>query len=333
MANAILHKHLLQCRHHSIAPSTRQAYQSGWRAFLSFCSKFSISPLPASSLTLQYFCANISQHVSYKTIKVYLAGIHLTHIEHGLPNPTDDSPLQLVCRGIHHQQGNQQRTRLPITVSHLRTLKSHLRTLKEQLRVSHHTAHEQRMLWASFTLALYGFLRISEYLMLRCLDVTLTEEKITIWLRQSKTDPFRHGHCIQLYPTNSYTCPLRAFHNSIPNRLPSTLVFKAGRFLSLLREKLNAVLHQLLRRSGLNQSDYASHSFRIGAATTAAAAWIPTWLIMKLGRWTSNAYRSYIIHCPHQPFQKLFLALMLQINVHGTHTNNKLYDYMLHQHY
>ena len=74
-------------------------------------------------------------------------------------------------------------------------------------------------------------------------------------------------------------------------------MFKAGRFLPLSREKLNVVLCQLLQQAGLNQSDYASHSFRIGAATTAAAAGIPTWLIMKLGRWTSNAYRSYI-HCP-----------------------------------
>ena len=37
--------------------------------------------------------------------------------------------------------------------------------------------------------------------------------------------------------------------------------------------------------------DYASHSFRIGAATTAAAAGLKS-----LGRWSSNAYLSYI-HC------------------------------------
>ena len=50
MANVILHGCLLQCYYHGIAFSTWQAYQSGWRAFLSFCSKFSISPLPAFSL-------------------------------------------------------------------------------------------------------------------------------------------------------------------------------------------------------------------------------------------------------------------------------------------
>ena len=47
-------------------------------------------------------------------------------------------------------------------------------------------------------------------------------------------------------------------------------------------------------KGGINQSKYALHSFRIGAATTAAAAGIPAWLIKTLGRWNSNAYLAYI---------------------------------------
>jgi len=41
-------------------------------------------------------CAEQSELVSYKTIKVYLAAIHLHHIEHGAPDPTADDLLQLV---------------------------------------------------------------------------------------------------------------------------------------------------------------------------------------------------------------------------------------------
>ena len=293
MANAQLHTRLLQCRYHGVAPSTRCTYQSGIKAFITFCARFNISPLPTSSLTLQYFCAEISQTISYKTLKVYLAAIRLLHIEHDLPDPTDDSLLELVCRGIHRQQGDNPRPRLPITINHLRTLKN-------QLRISQYSLLEQRMLWSSFTLAFYGFLRISKYTSLQWSDVTVSGSEISIKLHQSKTDPFRHGYVVSLHASNSSTCPLRAFQlysAMTPNKSPSSPVFSAGRFSPLTRTKLNNVLRHLLQQAGVNHAHYTSHSFRIGAATTAAAAGLPSWLIQKLGRWTSNTYTSYI-HCP-----------------------------------
>ena len=54
-------------------------------------------------------------------------------------------------------QGDRCRTRLPITINLLRTL-------KRKLQQSHYSIAEQRMLWSAFTLAFYGFLRASEYL-------------------------------------------------------------------------------------------------------------------------------------------------------------------------
>ena len=68
------------------------------------------------------------------------------------------------------------------------------------------------------------------------------------------------------------------------------------------------VIRQLLSQAGLNYMDYASHSFRIGAATTAAAAGLPAWMIKSLGRWSSNAYLSYI-HC--QPSRTLAIHHLL----------------------
>ena len=52
--------------------------------------------------------------------------IRLAHIEQGLPDPTENATLHLVCRGIRCQQDDNQRTRLLINTNLLRTLKEQL---------------------------------------------------------------------------------------------------------------------------------------------------------------------------------------------------------------
>ena len=189
MAYSDLHDRLLQCRYYGIAESTRRTYQSGLKKFESFCSQYAFTPAPASSIILRYFCVYESQSVSCKTIKVYLAAIHLHHIENNMLDPTNDNLLHLICRGIRRQQGGNQRTCLPITINLVHTI-------KEQLHLSTYTLHEQRMLWATFTKAFYGFFRVSEFINFCWSDVSFSLDHISITLHQSKTDPFRHG-CIQ----------------------------------------------------------------------------------------------------------------------------------------
>jgi hypothetical protein len=49
-----------------------------------------------------------------------------------------------------------------------------------------------------------------------------------------------------------------------------------------------------LAKAGLKPEKYAGHSFRIGAATTAAACGVQVVTIKTLGRWKSEAYQLYI---------------------------------------
>ena len=141
------------------------------------------------------------------------------------------------------------------------------------------------MLWFAFTLAFYGFLRASEYLNLQWLDISCNS-RITINLRQSKTDPFRNGHQIHVYLANTSICPVRGlllympFSNSLTASDP---VFMACRFAPLTQASLNKALCLLLSRAALDQFQYASHSFRTGTATTTTAARIPVWMIKSLG--------------------------------------------------
>ena len=177
-----------------------------------------------------------------------------------------------------------------------------------------HTLHDKRMLWAAFTTAFYGFLRPGELRALavahfypdstlRHSDLTLNSTYIRLHIKASKTDPFRQGHTVTIGATNTSTCPLRALKNylellqSTPSRPSSPFfVFKDRAYLT--RSKLTTTLRNLLLVAGLNQDHYASNSFRIGAATSAAAAGLPDWQIQAMGRWSGNCYTRYI-HRPH----------------------------------
>ena len=144
--------------------------------------------------------------------KVYLAAIHLEYLKRGLQEHTDDKLLQLLCIGITHSQRTTSWTCLPITVNVLQTLKTQLRNDASYSLV------EEHLLWSTFTLAFYGFLRVSGFTSsnLQWSNIHLSPATVTIYLPQSKTDPFRQGHGITIQATSTSTCPVRAI-NSFDN--------------------------------------------------------------------------------------------------------------------
>ena len=62
----------------------------------------------------------------------------------------------------------------------------------------------------------------------------------------------------------------------------------------LMRERFVSKVRKALTMAGLDCSLNAGHSFRIGAATTAAKNGVQDSLIKTLGRWESAAYTLYI---------------------------------------
>ena len=102
-----LTKRLTHLQKLGVAASTRRTYQAGINYYLIFCHNCGIKPLPASELTLRYFCTELSYSVSHNTIRVYLAGIHLFHIENYLLDPTTEAPLlHYLCIDIRRSTGD-----------------------------------------------------------------------------------------------------------------------------------------------------------------------------------------------------------------------------------
>ena len=62
----------------------------------------------------------------------------------------------------------------------------------------------------------------------------------------------------------------------------------------LTRERFVQQVRAALSQAGINYKGYSGHSFRIGAATTAAKRGVADATIKMLGRWKSSAYQLYI---------------------------------------
>ena len=118
---------------------------------------------------------------------------------------------------------------------------------------------------------------------------------LNILLRKSKTDPFGTGTYLYIGPTGTVICPVSALSAYLAIRAPSPgplFIFQDGTPLS--RQQLVAHLHSALAGIGVDVANYSGHSFRIGAASTAARAGFSDSFIQTLGRWKSLAFTTYI---------------------------------------
>jgi len=244
------------------------------------------------------FASLLADNLNHSSIKVYLSAVRSLHIDHGLPDPLVNClRLQRLLRGIKRVQGPASPRRLPITVDHLKVIQRSL-----DLSTRDHV-----MLWAACCLGFFGFLRAGEFTVNSVFDpnthMTVSDLQadslvnpscFKVRIKCSKTDPFRMGCDIYLGRGLGSVCPITALGNylSLRGSAPGPLfIFSDGR--PLTRQQLSSSVQSILNEAGYSGS-YSGHSFRIGAATTAAARGVPDHLIKTLGRWSSDAYQIYI---------------------------------------
>ena len=116
-----------------------------------------------------------------------------------------------------------------------------------------------------------------------------------ITIKQSKTDPFRKGVNLYVGRTDSDLCPVAALLDYLQHRgsTPGPLfIFASGRLLT--RKCFVESVRATLKQANIDQKKYCGHSFRIGAASTAAVKGIEDSVIKTLCRWESVAYLKYV---------------------------------------
>ena len=274
--------------HSGIAPSTSRVYAVGANRYLAVCDQLNTQPLPTSEQLLCKFAAHLATlTIAYSSIKVYLAAVRQLHVRSGLPPPRSDdmAKLQQVLRGIKISQGKlnlsqsqSRRPRRPISLEILQDIRD--------LWAQHPQDNDRIMLWTAFTTCFFGFLRAGKLCvhnahswdftsdLLRedvMVDSIETPRMIRLHLRVSKTDQFREGSDVYLPRTYCRLCPVAALLSWMVVRgcEPGPLFrFSSGK--PLTRSDFVTELKGALSSTGRDPSGYSGHSFRSGAATTAA---------------------------------------------------------------
>ena len=288
---------------HALAPATSHLYAAGQQHYTNFC-RLHARPLgPATDTTLAEFVTYLADvvHLTPTSIKTYLSAVRSLHIDRGWPDPLQAAPLtQRVLSGVKRIHGMHSRlNRLPITGTVL------VRLVRSLQAASWLPIIDRHMLTAACTLAFHGFLRCSEFTtgLSRSSIRVLSSPQPHIELRllASKTDPFRRGATITIGASSGPCCPVSSLARYLDatrrsSNLPAdTPLFKFTSGTPLTRAVFTQHIQRALTETGFaNSSRFMSHSFRIGAATTAAEVGVPAWLIKTMGRWSSDAYQQYI---------------------------------------
>ena len=272
-------------------------------------------PFPLSESMLCYFVAMLSfQGLAVQSIKTYVSAVKHENVAQGSPDLTHTPHLRQVMLGVSRLQPKLRRSAprpcLPITVHLLRGLFKHWSLAKGQpLRYS--------VLRAAASVCFFGFFRSGEITVplltafdpschLSWGDVALDEGEppscMKIHLKQSKCDQMGRGVDVYLGMTGDEMCPVCSIASYVGFRGtgpgPFFLVGDAApRAVPLTKPEFVAAVREGLRAMGMNEQLYAGHSFRIGAATTAAQMGLED---SPLGRWTSAAFLSYVRTPPGQ---------------------------------
>ena len=205
-------------------------------------------------------------------------------IDLGLGDPLTAMPrLEHVLQGIEHFQASTVQARpprVPVTRDLMLLIHSHLNLADP----------DSAMLWAAFSTAWFGFLRVSEFttppsgfdpsiylpisdLMVDCHLHTLG---VLLLIKASKTDPFHQGVKLFLPCTCGMLCPvasLSAYLHHRGNSAGPPFLFTDGTALSCLH--VTGRLRSLLADAGV-QGNFSSHGVWIGAATSVNGAAFPT---------------------------------------------------------
>ena len=305
--------HLNELLHSAITGGSRKTYQRAWTTYVDFSSEFCeshASLLPVSVNNLALFISYLSaRKFASSTISTYVSALSYVHKLANFPDPTKNFLVQKIL-AAHSKLYSAPDVRLPIT-------RGVLQRLVLALNHTNSSAYQRLLFQTMFLVAFYGFFRVGELtaksanlkplvqiqnLHFQFKDNCVTAATIVIadYKHNSSRRPFS---VVLVCATGTDFCPVNSLQRYCSMRgttLGALFCFADGS--PVKTSHFTQQLRQALTFCGLNSSKYKSHSFQIGAASSAADNGLSDAQICHLGRWKSDVFKLYI----RQPASKGF---------------------------
>jgi hypothetical protein len=276
------------------APSTTRQYQRVWESFCQFVQPLSLVSLPALPSTIAlYIARRVSSNPPPAPATLYSAvsAISYMHKLHDLPDPTTAFSIRQILKGVAKLRTVRD-TRLPLSMPILQSL---LQALPKV--VPPYTA---TLFAAMFTTMFAAFFRLGEVTIsphnLRLCQVVITPCVVHITLNSFKHHSSQLPVTLQILPSpSSSACPVvhLQHYQSVRGTTPGPF-FCHQNGQPIHAYEFREVLDKAKAQAGLSDCRITPHSFRIGAATYAAANGFSSQQIQAMGRWKSSAFQRYV---------------------------------------
>ena len=314
------------------AQPTWNARNSAVRIYTYFARTFLYDPFPTDpkewQATLIGFAVWSAYRITIRSVKAYIGHVRARAVELDLAMPDNSSMPQLmqVCGGFEraHAAVKDGRVRLPMTFGVMTRYSACKREWFDRLPLAHrpglYSMENPLMSEAHNWLTFYLAGRKSE----TCVTVTSTgyvsppllmkhyrrhpdRQLAIVSLKKRKNDQLGTRCDIVVGEVDHWLCACKAMDAWLEARRSAGEVITGDSLLFPVRAADGSfgplghavMTHQLrvdLARAGYPAADYASHSFRIGAATTMALNGVPEYWIDDLGGWTrgKGGYKAYV---------------------------------------